>query len=137
MSNYTFIITNFKLFVYTLLTVLTVSLQSCSPNTQEECIRECSTTISLLIAELKEVNSREDLLKKKGVLRKYFDQIAHMMVLAKTTEDEGLNDAGPPSWNQELLIEMMRIYEIDGAKELMENYQKNALRSLAEKNINP
>lgn len=108
-------------------------LTSCSSSSLQDLQKESQKTIQTLTQDLKSIHNREDLLKKRAILRKHFDHIAELMIEADRLngeiEDEGEDDSC------DLLNEMVRIYKLDGAKELMENYQKDARRALAKKGI--
>lgn len=109
---------------------------SCSPNCNEEIKKESQKTVFQLIKELNSISSREDLIKKKIILKKYFDKLAVLMIEAdKLAGSTNKDDDDFSSFSDELKSEMIRIYEIDGGQELIENYQKNALRMLTEKNV--
>jgi hypothetical protein len=123
----------FRLFIAFL-----VTLFSCTPSTHEDMKKEGQKIISQIILELHSITTREELVKKRNVLKKNFDRLALLIIESEKInnniykDDEDFN-----LYSDELKNQMIRIYEIDGGQELIESYQKNALRLLAEKNISP
>jgi hypothetical protein len=116
--------------------LLVITLTSCSPTSNEEIKKESQKTAMLLIEELKEIKTRDDIVKKRMMLKKRFDQLASLMIEAERFGELNVKeDEEFWSYSDELKKEMIRIYEIDGGQVLIESYQKNALRRLSDKNI--
>jgi hypothetical protein len=109
---------------------------SCNPSTQDDIKKESQKITSNLLNDLKTIKNKEELYKKRIVLKKRFDELAKLMVEAdKITQNEDLEDEENSYLNENLKIELLKIYNLDGGQEIIEQCQKNALRLLAEKNV--
>ncbi len=72
------------------------------------------------------MQTKEDLAEVGPSLKKYYEQLVDIMIIAKKLqagyEHEPFSDS--------LLIEYKRVYELDGARAMMEDFQREALHKL-------
>ena len=106
--------------IFILLLLITIS--SCNPNSTEEVKRESQKTVLLLIEDLKEIKTRDDIVKKRMILKKRFDQLAFLMIEAQRINESSVKeDEDFWSYSDVLKTEMIRIYGIDGGQALIES----------------
>lgn len=123
-----------KSFFYLLLSL--TLLTGCSHKSLEDYREEGRRLTTQLIAELQGVHSRRDLVARQPKLNKLFKDLVATMISAQewrdkqavqievelTIEDHDLSDR--------LKAEMNRIYKIEGAREVLEKSQQEALFTL-------
>ena len=114
--------------------ILFFLISGCSPNSLKEYQTEGEALAKLLISELREVESTADLLKRSAKVKKIFSQLTELMICAKTyqmkhPEEQGL-DFSQRETSEILQRELMRIYQIDGCQDLMEDLQRESLHRL-------
>lgn len=126
----------FFLSIFLYITFISVCLTSCSANGLEDVQEEAHTVMKQMTELLSRVETREELLKKKSDLKKYYDQMAKILIEANHFDDAE-EDKIFLSSSKGLLAALAKVYEIDGCKEIIEQCQVTALRTLAEKNIQP
>lgn len=110
-------------------------LVSCEPRSLEDFRAEGQSVTQSLMMELQKIQNREDLLQKVPRLKSLFDELIDVMIrargfrekhqlepLAITKEDHELSD--------HLRIELNRVYKIEGAVEVIEKCQEDALHRL-------
>ncbi len=108
-------------------------LYSCSPNSSEEFYREGKTRCQVLVASLKKIENREQLLRSEPILKKQFESLVNLMIEAREFQQEHLdNDEGEylfpeRSGDDQLEEELRRIYSIEGGREIIERTQQEAL----------
>jgi hypothetical protein len=88
---------------------------------------EGEAQIRRLTAELRELHTKDEIQKSLPQLRKRFNQIADLLIEVRSfpKEEGAMSDAG-----EELFLELARLYEIAGGRELIESAQNEALLRL-------
>ncbi len=108
--------------------LLCLLLTGCAPATLEELRWEGEAETRKLTQELGKIASREELQRALPRLRKRYTKIASLVVQARKWEAG--TTQGPSAESEELFIQLARLYEIPGAKELIESAQQEAIRRL-------
>lgn len=80
-----------------------------------------------LAAELRVIETKEELQKAVPRLKKRFNRIADLILEARSLQGE---EAEPTAASEELFIELARLYEIAGGRELIESAQADAILRL-------
>ena len=80
-----------------------------------------------LADELRSIETREELQRAVPRLKKRFNQIAELLIKARSLPKEG---AEPSFASEELFIELARLYEMPGGRELIESSQREAIARL-------
>ena len=109
----------------------------CAPSTIEEYRREGEAICRSFTHELQKIESREDLVRASPKIKQHYEQIAQIVIEAQNFKNEHSGEAVDPFHStdmlasEELMMELKRIYRMEGGKELMENAQKEALFRLS------
>lgn len=98
---------------------------SCTSKSPRGVPGEAERICKQLTKELQKVETREELLAAEGKLAALFEQLVDLMLLAG--EAAGFTNA----YDQLLLEEMMRVYRIEGGREIVERAQREALIRLS------
>ncbi len=111
------------------------SMGACGYNSSEEFQEEGEAIMSTLIKELHQINRREELLVAQDRLERYFEKLADLMIMAQKFHNNPVlkkNVLSTPlsDLNEQLRIELARIYQIDGGRLLIEKIQYKALQKL-------
>lgn len=81
----------------------------------------------LLAEELRGIESKEELQAALPRLRKRFNQLAEILVEVKRYP---CSEAGESEASEELFVELARIYEMPGGREVIEMAQNQAVQRL-------
>ncbi len=84
-----------------------MALSSCSPNSSEEFQQEGKARCQALVAHLKKIESREQLLRSEGVLKRQFESLVKLMIDAREFQQKHLE----LEWvgdNAELLLDLKK-----------------------------
>ena len=65
------------------LLVLLLLCVGCSPSSVDECHHEASVITKKIIADLRDVQTKEDLKEVGPSLKKYYEQLVDIMIIAK------------------------------------------------------
>ena len=103
-------------------------LVSCQPSSLEEFSVEGEGQGRLLLKELREIASREDLVFAEPLLKKRFEKMVDLMIQARTFEQknpgtEGRGFTGNGVLNAALKEELERVYSLEGGRECIERAQ--------------
>jgi len=113
--------------------VLLLLMAGCSPNSLEDFQHEGESECRKLVEDLSKIHTREDLLKMERRLKNKFESLVDLMIAARQFQEEHpevkeidptLNDN---SSNEALQEELMRIYSMEGGREIIERTQSEAL----------
>lgn len=104
---------------------MTLILTACGPQTLADVRYEGEAEVKRLVSILREVENKEDLVKASPLLKKRFARIAELLVEAKKLPAE---EMGPSVVSEQLFIELARLYEIAGCREIIEQSQGEAIR---------
>lgn len=102
-------------------------LASCAPCSFDELRCQGEAETRKFAAELRKIQTKDDLNRSLPRIKKRFNRIAGLLVelSAYRKEAESFSRAG-----DELFIEIARIYEIPGGREAIESCQAEAVRKL-------
>lgn len=103
-------------------------LVSCAPSSLDEIRWEGEAETRKLAQELKGISSRDELLKALPRLKKRYNKIAALVVRARDYKTAAVQE--PSQVSEELFIQLARLYEMPGARELIEGAQQEAIREL-------
>ncbi|MCH9620850.1 MAG: hypothetical protein S4CHLAM20_02560 [Chlamydiia bacterium] len=105
-------------------------LASCSPSTLSEWRVEGVSVVKDLVEELKTIDSLTALENKKSSIKKKYSKLLNIMIEADNY-DEDESTLRPESFYSNALREQyIRLYEIEGARELLFEIQKESLHKL-------
>jgi hypothetical protein len=112
-----------------------ILLIGCAPSSSQEFRQEGEALCRSLAKDLQKVDSREDLIKMTPLLKKRFLQVAELMMQARAFQrkhagEAMVEDHGDLLASEVLMMEMKRIYMIEGARKIMEDTQREALFTL-------
>ena len=108
-------------------------LWGCSPNSSEEFQSEGQARCRTLVLELQKIESREQLLRLEPQLKKHFESLISLMIEAREFQQKKIDNFFPEINFEENLVEialqeeLRRIYSIEGAREVIEHTQQEAL----------
>ncbi len=106
----------------------------CSPSSIEEFQFEGEDVAKGLLKELGRVYSLSDLKKEGPKLKKEYEHLARLMIAAKKYQNRHPNDevSGLIGFevSEALKKEFMRIYQLGGCSEVMEELQRESLHKL-------
>jgi hypothetical protein len=113
--------------------ILIVLAAGCSPNSLEDFQHEGEAMNRALAKDIREIRTREELVKAIPRLKKRYEEFVDLIIAAKEYQQEHLEEE-PPEVNfsdlpnGELLFwELKRIYAMEGGRESMEKAQREAL----------
>jgi len=110
-------------------TLIFLLLCGCAQKTADDFLAESEEKCSELVAILEKAESLDDLLKVEDDLKKKFNEIAAIMVKARSFYERnqiGEEAIKPVPSSGPLLDELRRIYAIKGGRELIERAQADA-----------
>lgn len=108
---------------------------SCQPSSFEEFQFEGAARVRLLLTDLKNIETREDLIKAEPILKKHFEKIVAIIIQARLFQQRNTGLEVPvlqigQLLSSSLLEEMRRIYALEGGRECIERSQKEAMLKL-------
>jgi hypothetical protein len=101
-----------------------VFLASCGPASFRDIRLEGEAQTRKLAEELSAINTKEELQRAVPRLKKRFNQIAEVLLKARSVEKEGIE---PSFASEQLFAELARLYETAGCKEIIETAQSEAI----------
>jgi hypothetical protein len=104
-------------------------LVACSPTSIKDLRLEGEAETKKLAFELRKMETKEELIRAVPKLKKRFNRIADLLIQAHEFRKEEISKE-PTLASEELFIELARLYEIPGAKEVIEGAQKEAVSKL-------
>ena len=104
----------------------------CSPSTVTDCRKEAKGVVKSLIADLKEIQTREDLLDKEEKISRKVQILVDLMIRLKKLQERGavIPDEEDHTDSDDLMQEMKRIYTIEGGRVIFERFEREALLTL-------
>jgi hypothetical protein len=101
-------------------------LAGCAPANLKELRSEGEEEMKKLTADLRKIESIEDVQRKAKKLKKHFNRIGELLV--ETRRFPPSNDPPErPAAGEALFAELARVYEIPGARSLIEAAQSEAV----------
>ncbi|MES2274172.1 MAG: hypothetical protein V4487_08275 [Chlamydiota bacterium] len=110
---------------------LLILLAGCAPSSLRDLRYEGESETHKLAVELQKIETTEDLQKALPKLKKKFNKLAGLLIKVRefSKKNPDINETFLPSISgEELFVEMARIYEIPGGRELIESAQSEAVR---------
>src|SRR5271156_4519178 len=102
-------------------------LAGCAPTTLEELRCQGEAEMKKITADLRKIESKEDVQKASKRLNRRFNQIAELLIATRKFSTDA---AEPSPAGEELFAELARIYEIPGAREAIEAAQSEAVHAM-------
>lgn len=108
-------------------------LTACAPNSLEDFQQEGQARCHKLTAQLKKIETRDQLSKAAAQLQKRFEDLVDLMIEARRYQIAHPQEETPEildyqsESNAELVAELKRIYRLEGARDLVEKTQHEAL----------
>lgn len=106
---------------------LALCLVGCSPASLQEIRSKADFEMKKLTEELRRIETKEDLHHRSKQIKKRFDSMADLLV---KTRDFGATSTEPSKAAELLFAELARIYEIPGAREVIEHLQEEAVHKI-------
>lgn len=104
-------------------------LAACSPATLEDLASQGEAETRLLAEELHRIETKEELKRRLPRLRKRYNRIAKLLIdLRKFSNPPPVE---PTLASEKLFIELARLYEIPGAREIIESAESEAVHRLS------
>jgi len=103
-------------------------LVACSPATLEDLVSQGEAETRLLAEELHCIETKEELKRRLPRLRKRFNRIANLLIDLRKFSN--LPPGEPTLASEKLFIELARLYEIPGAREIIESAQSEAVHTI-------
>jgi hypothetical protein len=114
--------------------ILCLLLSSCAPNSYEDFRKEGEARCRRLVHLLEKIECREDLIKAEADLKKEFTKVVEIIIEARTYQqdhpDKEMIILEENPLNEALKEQMMRIYHIEGGREILERAQRESLLRL-------
>ena len=111
---------------------LLLLLNACSVSLRD--IRsEVDAEITKLVLDLQSVENKEDLQKRSTYIKKRFTRIADLLIDTRNCEQVS---AQPSVVAEALFVELARLYEMPGVRDLLETLQEEAVHKLDKKSRN-
>lgn len=124
-----------KLTPYILSCFLIGCMTGCSPSSLEEYYYEGESLGKELLRDLESIQTAADLYQNQAKLKKRFKMLVKLMIAAKEYElshkEEELSFSPNRHMSEALKKEFIRIYQIEGCQEMMENLQRESLHKLS------
>jgi len=108
-------------------------LAACTHQSLDEFREEGETVNRQLVLELQKIRGRDDLLEHQGNLQSLFNQLVDIVIRAEEFKDTHPNASMPEtstSTADQLRIELNRILNMEGGREVLEKSQEEALNRL-------
>lgn len=106
-----------------------VGLGGCSPSSQEDYYREGRRLTQVLIDQLQSVQSHEQLLAIESDLKNTFDDLVALMIQTREFQDQHGEEVLEETSEESALLKevLLRVYAIEGGRELIEKAEQEAL----------
>ena len=113
--------------------LLGLCVVGCAPSSLQDLRCEAEGEMRKLALDLRSIETKEDLQRRSSRLKKRFDRIGYFLLEARKFPDTAL---GASFEAEALFVELARLYEIAGAREIIEQLQEEAVRRLDRKSRN-
>lgn len=102
-------------------------LVSCGPASLADLRCEGEAQTRKLAEILREIENKEELQKATGKLKERFNKIAEILIETRRFSKE---ETEPSFASEELFVELARLYEMPGGREIIEGAQAEAIQRL-------
>ncbi len=109
---------------------------SCGARSQEDFQQEGQRIAKELANELQRIRTRDELVAAAPSLTRRFDELVDVMIAARQYQQQHAWEEVPElssdgvQLNVRLQIELQRVFNLDGGRELIEKYQEASLNRL-------
>jgi len=119
---------------YILLFSFLLLFSSCSKTTVEDYQEEGLEIVRVLVHELHKIDNRQQLLESSLKLENLFNELVDLMIVAQEFQKHSPNQKETPYkthlLSHRLRLELNRLYQIEGCRQLIEKYEEQALHRL-------
>lgn len=105
-------------------------LCGCGSRSAEDIREEGRTVTRTLTEELRTVHNRRELMEAAPKLKTLFRQLAELMAASQEFQEPLDLEKTDHDLSDELRLQMNRIYQMDGGRQIMEQSQQDAVRLL-------
>ena len=110
--------------------IMIVLIVGCAPSSQAEWSLEGVCKVRDLIEELEKIKDVKDLYFKRHKLKKTYNKLVEIMIAADSYEKEDFILGKKNFYNDTLRKQYLRIYEMEGGREMLIKIQKESLHKL-------
>jgi hypothetical protein len=108
---------------------------SCQSRGYEEYHRQAEASTYSLLLVLKKINTRQDLIEQKYVLKNIFSELAELSIKSKEYQirhdkEKAAFSFKKNQYSEELRVEMTRVYNLPDGRKIMEACQQEGLSNL-------
>lgn len=109
-----------------------ILLVGCGPRSPKDCCKQGEGVARALTKELQAIETREDLIAHQEQLSRLYLELAEVMIRAEKASQKWVErpEEFNAEVNEKLKRELLRVYQIPGAREIVEQSQKEALYKL-------
>lgn len=111
-------------------------LGSCAPSSLTDFQKEGEALSKQIAQDLREIDSREELIRAVPLLKKRLNALVDLMIAARKFQSEHPEECLPETEeyvaSEDLLKELKRIYRIEGGREIIEAVEREPLFRLDE-----
>jgi hypothetical protein len=108
--------------------ILLLLLVSCGSPNLEDLRAQAEREVKQLTQVLKAIDTKEDLVRDLPKVRKRFTRIAELAVTVRELPEKSVGE--PMEVGDQLFMELARLYELPGCRELIESAQADAVARL-------
>lgn len=125
-----------RFWLYLFFLFLIFNLSGCGSRSLEDFQEEGEGVVRSLIQEFKSIHTRQDLIRSSMVLQKLFDRLVTVMIaaeefsLSKCEKGDEFDLEINYELNDQLRIELSRLYRLEGGRQIIEKSQEKALYRL-------
>ena len=101
----------------------------CTPSSIQDLRFQGEAETRRLASELRAIDTTEELSKALPRIKKRYSKLADLLLQTRKFDSDGSPE--PSVASEELFAELARLYEIPGARELIEGAQSEAIRKLS------
>ena len=118
-----------------LLLIVLLCLTSCGRRSLDDFREEGESVTRSLIQELRQIRTRQQLLSSSKKLQYLFNKLADIMIAAQEfRQKQKITEKSPdlvnPEISAKLRLELVRIYKLEGGRQIIEKCQEQALCKL-------
>ena len=111
---------------------LLLIVSACSPSSMSDFRHEGEARARAIAEQLGQIETREQLLQAEPQLKKHFEALVDLMIEAREFQDKHMEEVAVEPFSEEradhaLEEELRRVYTIEGAREVIERAQQEAL----------
>lgn len=114
--------------------MFSLALFGCAPSSQKEFQKEGESISRQLLSDLQKIQNTEELIKNQPLLKKRFSDLVDLMIAAREFQEEHQEEIEPAvfdeRFNELIVIELSRIYQMERGRELIEKAQREPMNRL-------